>query len=152
MENAWRAALERPLVRRLTETSLYVRAEFGYGTVTQVAELLRAVAATCIQENITRALIVAGDDDPAHERTLRNALTTMVLAGVSSHFKLAVVPETPRVAHAYRYFHRDVSAAGVATQLFDTEDAATRWLAEVFWESEPPRHRHGGGDEGLDPG
>ena len=124
------AALDQPLLRRLTATRMYMRAEFGYGTGTEVTELFRSLAASCVQKHWTRVLIVAGDDDPASQRSLRNALTTMVLAGMSPDFRLAVVAEAPRVAHAYGNFQRDVSAAGIVTRLFDNEEDATGWLAD----------------------
>ena len=124
------AALDQPLVRRLTATRAYLRAEFGNGTRRESAELYRAVAVTCVEQQITRLLIVAGDDEPANERALRNALTTMVLAGISPAFKLAVVADEPRVAYAYRNLQRDVTAAGVTTRVFDNEEEATSWLAD----------------------
>lgn len=121
--------LDPQRVRRLTETRAYLRIEFGYGTVGETAELFRNMAVTCLQNNLDRALIIAGDDDLAHERALRDALTVMVLAEISRDFRLALVIDNPRVAHAYGNFQRDVSAVGIATRVFETEEAATYWLA-----------------------
>ena len=121
--------LDPQRVRRLTETRAYLRIEFGYGTVGETAELFRNMAVTCLQNNLDRALIIAGDDDLAHERALRDALTVMVLAEIPPDFRLALVIDTPRVALAYGNFQRDVSAVGIATRLFETEEAATYWLA-----------------------
>jgi hypothetical protein len=123
--------LRRRLARQLTETSGHLRAEFGYGTVTETAKLFCSVAVTCVQKRVARVLIIAGDDDPAHERSLRDALRTMVLAGISSDFELALVTAAPRVAHAYRNFQSDVTAAGIAIRLFDTEGDAMRWLDDA---------------------
>lgn len=106
----------------------HLRLEFGYVTVTEIAVLYRALAVTCVQQQITRVLIVAGDDEPAGERALRNALTMMVLAGVPRGFRLALVAAVPRVANTYRNTPRDFTAAGIGTRLFDNEADATSWL------------------------
>ncbi len=125
------ASLQLPIQQRLIQTPGYLRAEFTFGTVTENAELFRALAVTCVERQISRVLISAGDDDPANERALRDALTMMVLAGLDPAFKLAVVAAVPRVANAYRTFERDVSAAGVTTRLFESEDEAVRWLEDA---------------------
>jgi len=122
------AALGQPLARQLTETPGYLRAEFGYGTTTEIAALYRAVAVACVQKQITRVLIIAGDDDPAGERALRDVLTMMLLAGIPSDFKLALVAASERVGRTYRNAQRDLCAAGVTARLFDSEQDATRWL------------------------
>ncbi len=129
-------ALGHPRGSRLTQTSGYLRAESGFGTTTEIAELYRALAVTCVQEQITRVLIIAGDDDPAGEHALRNALVVMVLAGLPAEFKLALVAASDRVEATYRNAQRDLCAAGMTARLFDSEDDATRWLgsAEVSTE------------------
>lgn len=73
-------------------------------------------------------LIVAGDDDPAGARALRDTLTMMLLVGIPSDFKLALVATSERVAVTYRNAQRDLCAAGATTRLFDNEQNATRWL------------------------
>lgn len=132
------AALGQPVARQLTETSGYLRAEFGYGTTTQIAELYRAVAVACVQKQITRALIIAGDDDPAGERALRDALTMMLLAGIPSDFKLALVAASERVGLTYRNAQCDLCAAGVTARLFDSEQDATRWLDSADVSTQQP--------------
>lgn len=106
----------------------HLRLEFGYVTVTEIAELYRALAVTCVERQITRVLILIGDDEPAGERALRNALTMMVLAGVPRGFRLALVAAVPRVADTYRNTPRDFTAAGIRTRLFDHEADAAHWL------------------------
>jgi hypothetical protein len=78
----------------------------GRGTATELAAIYRDVAVLCIEQQIRRVLVRPGDDDPAGERCLRNAMTTMVLAGLP----------------------RDLCTAGVGAKIFETEDNATRWL------------------------
>jgi hypothetical protein len=106
----------------------YVRLEFGYSTVTEIAGLYRELAVACVQRDITRALIVAGDDEPAGERALRDAATMMVLAGVTEGLRLALVATSPRVAHTYSNAERDLNAAGIKTRLFEAEEDALHWL------------------------
>jgi hypothetical protein len=131
-----------------TETPAYLRAEFGYGTATEIAELFRALAVTCIQKRIARVLVVAGDDDRAGEHALRDALTTIVLAGVPDDFRLALVAAAPRVKHTYRDAQRDFTAAGATTRLFDTEEEAARWLGDARGETSAHPFQVGGSPDG----
>ena len=115
---------------RLMQVAGYTRAEFGYSTSSAIGELYRALAVACIEGQITRVLIVAGDDEPAGERALRDALTAMVLAGMPKAFRLALVAARPGVAHTYRNAPRDFTAAGIPTRLFDSEFEAVQWLRQ----------------------
>ena len=112
----------------LRDTSGLLRIEFGYVTVTELGELYRALAVTCVERQITRVLVIAGDDEPAGERALRNALTMMILAGIPDGLRLALVAALPRVAQTYRHAERDFSAAGIETRVFENEEDAARWL------------------------
>ena len=106
----------------------HLRVEFGYGTVTEIAALYRALAVTCIEKQISQVLIIAGDDDPAGERALRDALTMMVLAGIPHDFRLALVTALPGVAQTYGRTQRDFNAAGIKTRVFENAEDAERWL------------------------
>jgi hypothetical protein len=110
------------------ETRGHLRVEFGYITVTDIAALYRNVAVICVQRQLTRVLIVAGDDEPAGERLLRGALTTMTLAGIPDGFRLALVAALPRAAQTYRNTQRDYNTAGITARLFENEENAVRWL------------------------
>ena len=122
------ASLRSATVRQLRETPEVLRFEFGYVTVTDLAELYQALAVTCIQRQTTRVLVIAGDDEPAGERALRDALTIMVLAGIPEGFRLALVAALPSAAQTYRNTQSDFNAAGIATRLFESEEEAVRWL------------------------
>ena len=124
------ARLASPSANPLRETSGLLRIEFGYVTVTELGELYRALAVTCVERQIARVLVIAGDDEPAGERALRNALTMMILAGIPDGLRLALVAALPRVAQTYRHAERDFSAAGIATRLFKNEGDAAQWLVE----------------------
>jgi len=121
----------RPTPRRipqLMQRSGYVRAEFGPGSVTEISALYRALAVLCVEKQISRVLVIAGDDDPAGEHALRDALLVLMLAGLPPSFRLALVAGTPRVAATYRNAQCDLCAAGVTTRLFESEPAAMQWL------------------------
>ena len=119
----------RPKPGILIHAAEHLRAEFGLGTVTEIGELFRTLAVACVKNQVNRVLIVAGDDDPAHERSLRDALTTMVLAGIPSDFRLGLVAAAARVAQIYRNVERDATAVGISTRLFVSEEDATAWLS-----------------------
>lgn len=124
------ARLASPAADLLRETSGLLRIEFGYVTVTEINELYRALAVTCLERQIARVLVIAGDDEPAGERALRDALTAMILVGIPDDMRLALVAALPRVAQTYRHAERDFSAAGIATRLFENEVDAAQWLVE----------------------
>ena len=106
-------------------------------SASEVAAIYRDFAVLCIEKQIRRVLVKPGDDDFAGERALRTALTTMVLAGLPSEFKLALVAENSRVAARYRDTERDLSMAGVQAKMFDTEDAAACWLDDTTFSPAP---------------
>jgi hypothetical protein len=114
--------------RRLRETSRYLVLEYGRASARELGELYRNFAVFCIQRQIRRALVLAGEKDRAGEQALRNAITMMLLAGIPSDFRLALVAEPMRVAATYRIALRDLCAAGIATRLFNSEEDAARWL------------------------
>ena len=118
--------------RSLSQIAGHLRVEFGYSTLTEISELYRAMAVDCIQKQIDRVLIVAGDGEPGGERALRDSLTMMILAGLPRNFRLALVVAAPDVARTYHLAQRDFTAAGVTTRLFESEDDATRWLTQVL--------------------
>lgn len=122
------ANLGSAFARRLDESAGHLRVEFGYVTVSEIAELYRALAVTCVERQLARVLIVAGDDEPEGERALRDALTIMVLAGIPKEFRLALVAALPRVAQTYALTQRDFNAAGIKTRVFENEADAVWWL------------------------
>ena len=121
-------ALGRPSSGGLTRAGGHLKAEFGYGTLTEIGDLLRALAVACVQMQARRVLVVANNDDPENERSLRDALTTMVLAGIPADFKLGLVASAVEVREAYRNVERDATAVGIATKVFPNEEAALAWL------------------------
>lgn len=122
------AALGSASVRPLPQIPGVLRVEFGYCTATEIAELYRSLAVSCVQRQISRVLLIAGDDDPAGEHALRDAATIMVLAGIPTDFRLALVIALRRALAVYGNTERDLSAVGIRTRVFTTEEEAVLWL------------------------
>jgi hypothetical protein len=120
--------MEIAVVVNPRETPRYLRAEVGRGTASEVAQVYRAIAVRCLEQKLSRVLIVVGEDEPAGEHALRVAATVMVLAGLPPRFRLALVATSPRVVHTYRNVKRDLTAVGVTTNVFESEEQAARWL------------------------
>lgn len=114
--------------RYLVETEGYLEVEFGYGTSTEIAEIYRALAVRCIQEEVKRVMVKPGDDDYAGERALRDAFTMILLAGIAPGFRIALVADDQRVEARYRICVRDLRMANVDAKLFTSENEARLWL------------------------
>ena len=112
----------------LVDTEGYLAVEFGYGTSTEIAEIYRALAVRCIQEEVKRVLVKPGDDDYAGERALRDAFTMILLAGIAPGFRIALVAVNQRVEARYRICVRDLRLANVDAKLFTSENEARLWL------------------------
>ena len=117
-----------PSDRYLTETSGYLAVEAGVINGAEVADIFRAFAVRCLEKRINRVLVRMGDSNPEGERALRDAFTTILLAGIPSNFKIALVTGTPLIHARYRNAQRDLVLAGVDAELFDSEAEALWWL------------------------
>ncbi|TMH63912.1 MAG: hypothetical protein E6H57_16485 [Betaproteobacteria bacterium] len=120
--------LQEPADRYLSETPGYLVVEAGVINGVEVADIFRSFAARCLQKQINRVMLKTGDGDPAGERALRDAFTTILLAGIPSGFKIALVAGTPLIQARYRNAQRDLVMAGVDAKLFDSEAEAVWWL------------------------
>lgn len=112
----------------LRQGQTHLRVEFGHSSFGEIAEAYRAMAVSCIRQDVTRVLIVIGDGDREGEQALRDAMTMMVLAGLPTGFRLALVAHAPRARAVYRNARSDFNAAGVSTRMFDSEADAAQWL------------------------
>jgi len=114
--------------RHITETEAYLLVDVVSGSISEVAEIYRTLAFLCIKKQLRRVLIKAADDDAAAEHALRDAFTTMLLAGIAPDFRLALVAATQRVEARYRSVQRDLSLASVHAKIFENESDAAYWL------------------------
>ena len=114
--------------RYLRETQGFLVVEAASTNSAEVADIFRSFAVRCLEKQINRVLVKTGDSDPAAEHALRDALATILLAGIPAGFRMALVAATPQVRGSYRTAQRDLVLAGVDARLFDGEAEAVRWL------------------------
>jgi hypothetical protein len=124
----WSMGTQAQADRYLTETSSYLVVETGVINGAETADIFRSFAARCLERQINRVLVKTADSDPAGERALRDAFTTILLGGIPSDFKIALVAGTPLIQARYRNAQRDLVLAGVNAKLFDSEAEAVWWL------------------------
>lgn len=118
--------------RYLTETSGYLLVEAGSSNGAEVADIFRAFAVRCLQKQINRVLVKTGDSDAVGEQALRDAFTTILLAGIPASFKIALMAATPLIRARYRNAQHDLALAGVDAKLFESETEAVWWLAGPY--------------------
>ena len=114
---------------RITECAGYLRVDFGSCNTAELSALYRAFTSFCLDNNVTRALLKAGDNDPNGHYRLRDALIAMAqLAQIPPEFKLALIPSTRAIETVYREAQRHLRAAGLNAWVFATEHEAVDWL------------------------
>ncbi len=113
----------------ITECGGYVRVDFNSCNVAELSDLYRGFATFCLDNDVTRALLKAGDNDPNGHYRLRDALLTMAkVAQIPPEFKLALIPSTHAIEAIYREAQRHLRAAGLNAWVFADEDEAVDWL------------------------
>ena len=91
--------------------------------------MYRAFATFCLENQVTRALLKAGDNDPNGHYRLRDALASMSqLADIPPEFKLALIPSTQAIEAIYREAQGHLRAAGFNAWVFASENEAVAWL------------------------
>ena len=98
------------------------------GGVSEVAAVYRALAERCVRERFARVLVTTIDNDSVTERALRNAFSTMLLAGIPPAFRMALVAATPQIEARYRSLRSDLRYLAIEMEFFSSEDEAARWL------------------------
>lgn len=101
-----------------------------------VSDIYQAFALLCAREEVRRALLRAGNEDPDAHFALRDTLVTLArIAGIPLRFKLALVAGSTRVEGVYRNAQSELRTLGCEAQVFRTERNAGRWL---FGDAEAP--------------
>jgi hypothetical protein len=114
---------------RITECGGYVRVDFNGCNVAELSELYCCFATFCLDNNVTRALLKAGDNDPNGHYRLRDALHSMAQrAQIPPEFKLALIPSSRPIEAIYREAQRHLRAAGLNAWVFAEEEEAVDWL------------------------
>lgn len=113
----------------ITECAGYVRVDFGGCNSTELSAVYQAFASFCLDNDVTRALLKAGDNDPNGHYRLRDALASMAqLAPIAPEFKLALIPSTRAIESIYREAQHHLRAAGFNAWVFSSENEAVDWL------------------------
>lgn len=113
----------------ITQCEGYVRVDFGSCNASELSAVYRAFAAFCHDNNVTSALLKAGDNDPRGHYRLRDALAMMAQRSqVAPEFKLALIPSTRAIEAIYREAQHHLRAAGFNAWVFTTELEAVDWL------------------------
>jgi hypothetical protein len=114
---------------RITERAQYLHVDFGSCNRRQISEAYRSFVHLCVGKQFTRALLTAGDNDPAGHRNLREALWSMARsAAISADFKLALVPSTPSIRTVFLEAQQALRATGLNAWVFSTDEEAVEWL------------------------
>jgi len=94
-----------------------------------VSEIYQAFALLCAREEVRRALLKAGNEDPDAHFALRDTLVTLArIAGIPLRFRLALVAGSSRTERVYRSVQSELGSLGCEARVFRTERQAGRWL------------------------
>lgn len=107
-----------------------VFAECSNADLGEMAQACRELAAECIGREVNRVLVLANGCDPEGHLALRNAFTTMLLAGIPIGFRLALVTDVLRVRALFADLERDLRVLNVYARAFNDENAALEWLQQ----------------------
>lgn len=94
----------------------------------EVGRLYRDLAVACVERQLERVLVKAGGGDPPDHLSLRDAFTAMMLGGIPSGFRIALVASAGRMEAAFRTLQRDLGRLRVEAAVFSREDEAREWL------------------------
>ena len=94
----------------------------------ELAELYRALAVECLAKQADRVLVHAPDGSAEGLLALRDAFTTMILAGIPSGFKLAMIATAPGTRHFLLELQADLQRLDIDAALFVEEATAVEWL------------------------
>lgn len=107
----------------------YLCIDFGRCNVFEISEMSRRFTDLCMGRHVGRAMLKAGDNDPAGHHGLRDALLAMAgSAQLRLDFKLALVPSTPTIRAIYQEAQQALRAIGCNACVFDDADEAADWL------------------------
>jgi hypothetical protein len=84
----------------------------------------RAFAVACIETQVERALLRAGDGEPEDHLSLPDAFTMMIFAGLPRGFRIAFVTETPVIDRAFHKLRRHLHALALVADVFGDEHEA----------------------------
>lgn len=114
---------------RAAESPDYLCIDFGRCNVFEISEMSRSFTELCMRRHVDRAMLKAGDNDPAGHHGLRDALLAMAgSAQLRLDFKLALVPSTAAIRAIYYEAQQALRAIGCNACVFDDAAEAAEWL------------------------
>jgi len=114
---------------RAAESPDYLCIDFGRCNVFELAEMSRRFTELCLGRHVGRALLKAGDNDPAGHHALRDSLLFMARsAQLRLDFKLALVPSTAAIRTIYCEAQQALRAIGCNACVFEDAEDAADWL------------------------
>jgi hypothetical protein len=93
------------------------------------ADTCRAVAVACLSQDIQQVLIDASHCEAQGIGALRDALTTMVRAGIAAGFRVAFVTDVREMQRLFVELERDLALLEIHAGQFENPGAAAEWLA-----------------------
>ena len=106
----------------------YLSADCERRDARELAELYRALAVECIATQADRMLVKANHCGADGHRALRDALTTIILAGMPRGLRLAMVTDIPSIRSFFLELQADLRRLNIDVALFAEERTAVEWL------------------------
>jgi hypothetical protein len=113
---------------RIRDCPGYLRVDCGDRIGAELSEIYRAFAAICIAKQAQRVLVSSGDGDIDGHRALRDALATMLLAGIPAGFRIALVTGNRAIERMFHDVRSDLRVLDIEAGIYATEKAAVEWL------------------------
>ena len=95
----------------------------------ELSQLYRDFAVACLREQVDRALVRASGGNADDHLGLRDAFTTMLLAGIPSGFRVALLARSPSVLEVFQALRVDLRRVRLDAAVFVDETEALDWLA-----------------------
>lgn len=107
----------------------YLAVDCGQGSNGRaIAEIYRELAVQCVTKQVSRVLVKAADGSVEGQHALRDALTSILLAGMPPDFRLAMVTGLARMESFFVELQRDLQRLSVHIAVFSDENEALQWL------------------------
>lgn len=116
---------------RLEYRAHYLLVDCNHADGHDMSDACRELAVECLARQTNRVLVQALGCDPEAHFPLRNAFTTMVLAGIPSGFRLALVTDVPRVRALFGNLQQDLQLLNIHVRAFLQESEAADWLQQA---------------------
>jgi hypothetical protein len=109
----------------------YLRGVIGPGLAQSIQACYHELFHACVQRDCRRVLVIGKSKwDAFSHLAARDALRSIVLAGLPARFRIAFVPTTAALIAVYDAALVEAWRLGIEAKRFPEEAEAARWLAE----------------------